>query len=45
MMRYSTLLTVDRVEDLTVRATSSTLLDFGIVDLEELIEPGQQICS
>ena len=28
---------------MTVRATGPTLLDFGVVDLEEVVEPGKQL--
>jgi len=31
--------TIDRIEDLTIDRTGSALLNLGIVDLEELIEP------
>ena len=38
-------LTVDRVYDLTVRATGPALLNFGVIDLEEVVEPGQEFST
>ena len=31
--------TIDRIKDLTIGRAGSALLDLGIVDLEELIDP------
>ncbi len=33
--------TVDRVDDLAVCATCPALLDLGVVELEELVQPGE----
>ena len=35
----------DRVDDLTVGSARATLLDLGIVDLQEIVEPGKQVRS
>ena len=37
--------TIDRVNNLTIRAARATLLYLGIVDLEELVEPCKQVRS
>lgn len=37
----SNILTIDRIKNLAVSPTRSTLFDFGIVDLEQFVEPGQ----
>ena len=36
-------LTKDRVHNLAVRATGAALLDLGVVDLEEVVEPGNEL--
>jgi hypothetical protein len=35
--------TIDRIEDLAIGRAGSALLDLGIVDLEELIEPRKEL--
>jgi len=37
-------LTVDRVNDLTIRSAGATLFDLGVVELEKFINPGNQLC-
>ena len=35
--------TKDRVHDLAVGTSRPALLDFGVVELEEVVEPGKQL--
>ncbi len=36
-------LTIDRVYNLAVGGSCATLFDFGVIDLEELVEPGNKL--
>ena len=38
-------LTIDGVYNLAVGGSCATLLDLGVVDLEELVEPGNELCA
>ena len=38
-------LTIDRVYNLAVGGSCATLFDLGVVDLEELVEPGNELCA
>lgn len=38
-------LTIDRVNDLTIRATRPALLNLRVVDLEEVVKPGEELSA
>ena len=37
--------TVDGVDDLAVGGAGAALLDFCVVELEELVDPSEQVCA
>ena len=36
--------TVDRIHDLAVRSSAAALLNFGVVDLKQVVDPCNELC-